>query len=539
MTRKFRIATIGAGTVVLVGLVLPRLINVNNFRPKLETELSTALGRQVKIGELTLSILSGAVSADNISIADDPAFSNSPFITAKSFSAGVNLRPLILSRTLRVTGIKLEEPQITLLRGPNGTWNASTIGKTTATEKQTNEAARSGQESSLSVDKLTVTNGRVVVGHEKLGNKPFVYEKVTIEVTDFSSTAPFAFTMTAKLPGEGNVSLNGTSAPIKLGEIETTAFEATIEARKIDLVASGLVAPSTEIEGVVDVNAVVRAAKQQVKANGTIKAEKLKLAAKGTPMKRSVEVKYDLDYNLKTSVGTVTQGEVGIGKAFSRMTGGYQTPQEQTATLDIKLTGNGMPIDDLEAVLPAVGMALPSGSKLQGGAVSIDLVIAGQLDKLVISGPIRLANAKLAGFDLGSKMSAIPALSGRQTDGKDTSIQNLSATVRMSPEGVQANAINVDIPSLGFVTGAGTVSSSGALNFDMNATLTAGPAVIEKTRSGGQGEGGGVAFSIQGTASDPKFVPDVKSIASSAITRRVASAIPETALAEKVRGRRR
>jgi len=112
--------------MILIGLVLPRLVNVNSFRPKLESEPSAGLGRQVRIGELSLSIFSVPVSADNILIADDAGFSNNPFITAKSFSAGVELKPLIFPRTLHVTGIKLEEPQISLLRGPNGNWNAST-----------------------------------------------------------------------------------------------------------------------------------------------------------------------------------------------------------------------------------------------------------------------------------------------------------------------------------------------------------------------------------------------------------------------------
>ena len=91
------------------------------------------LGRQVKVGNLSLSMLSGSVSADNISIADDPAFSKEPFVTAKSFQAGVEIMPLIFSRTLHVTGITLEEPQITLLRGAGGTWNFSSIGGSSAT----------------------------------------------------------------------------------------------------------------------------------------------------------------------------------------------------------------------------------------------------------------------------------------------------------------------------------------------------------------------------------------------------------------------
>src|SRR6266436_7215597 len=71
---------------------------IYSFRPKLESELSGALGRQVKVGNLSLSLLSGSVTADNISIADDPAFAKTPFVQAKSLKVGVKLIPLIFSK---------------------------------------------------------------------------------------------------------------------------------------------------------------------------------------------------------------------------------------------------------------------------------------------------------------------------------------------------------------------------------------------------------------------------------------------------------
>ena len=184
-----------------------------------------------------------------------------------------------------------------------------------------------------------------------------------------------------------------------------------------------------------------------------------------------------------------------------------------------------MPVDELEAALPAVGVVLPSGSKLQGGSVSADLTIVGPTDKPVITGPVRLSNSKLAGFDMGSKLSAISALSGKSTGGKDTTIQNLSADVRVAPEGTQANAINLTIPALGVVTGAGTISPSGALNFKMNANLSGGVGggALQKTGLGGQGSS--VPFSIQGTTSDPKFVPDVGAMAGSAISQAISGKV--------------
>ena len=110
--------------VILVALIaLPFLINVNSFRPKLESELSTALGREVKVGNLSLSILSGSVSAEDLSIADDPAYSKEPFIRAKSLKVGVEVMPLIFSKTLHVTDITLDKPEIVLLRDASGKWN--------------------------------------------------------------------------------------------------------------------------------------------------------------------------------------------------------------------------------------------------------------------------------------------------------------------------------------------------------------------------------------------------------------------------------
>jgi AsmA protein len=119
MKRSLRIGGIALAILILILVALPFLINVNRFRPKVESEASTALGRQVKVGNLSLSILSGSVGADNIAIADDPAFSKSPFVTAKSLKVGVELMPLLFSK-FNVTYITLEQPQITLLKAANG-----------------------------------------------------------------------------------------------------------------------------------------------------------------------------------------------------------------------------------------------------------------------------------------------------------------------------------------------------------------------------------------------------------------------------------
>ena len=50
--------------VILAVVSAPFLINVNQFRPTLESELSAALGREVKLGNLQLKLQRGAIDAD-------------------------------------------------------------------------------------------------------------------------------------------------------------------------------------------------------------------------------------------------------------------------------------------------------------------------------------------------------------------------------------------------------------------------------------------------------------------------------------------
>src|SRR5437588_13010701 len=97
MKRKLRIVGIVIAISLVILVALPSFINVNSFRPRLESELTESLGRQVKLGDLGLSILSGSVSADDLSIAVDPAFSRSSFVLAKSLRLGGDCIPLIMS----------------------------------------------------------------------------------------------------------------------------------------------------------------------------------------------------------------------------------------------------------------------------------------------------------------------------------------------------------------------------------------------------------------------------------------------------------
>ena len=107
MKRALKIIGIILGVLILALIALPFGLNVNTFRPRLESELSSALGRKVTVGTMGLSLFAGSLSADDIAIADDPAFGSDPFVRAKSLKVGVELRPLIFSKVLNITDLTL------------------------------------------------------------------------------------------------------------------------------------------------------------------------------------------------------------------------------------------------------------------------------------------------------------------------------------------------------------------------------------------------------------------------------------------------
>src|SRR5258707_13734528 len=126
--KTFKIILVVVGVLIVLVLVLPFLIPVNQFRPTIEEKASAALGRKVQLGNISLSLLSGSLSAEALSIGDDPKFSSAPFLTAKSLNVGVEMMPLIFSKTLNVTGVTITSPQVTLLHNAAGVWNYSSLG---------------------------------------------------------------------------------------------------------------------------------------------------------------------------------------------------------------------------------------------------------------------------------------------------------------------------------------------------------------------------------------------------------------------------
>lgn len=525
------LVAIGVIIVVLVVIVVavPFFIDANQFRPRIETQLTDALGRQVKIGNLSLKLWRGQLGADNISIADDPAFSHNPFVQAKALDISVEIMPLIFNRAVHVQSLALEQPQVALIRSANGTWNFSSIGQNkgkqpaqkqgaeahSASKKPESSGASSSGGSSgaapeIQIQKLEIANGRILLG--SVGRRPNTYDAVNLTASNVSYDSRFPFSLSANMPGGGKMDVKGQAGPVDRSDASRTPFSAQANITRLDLAASGLVDPGAGIAGVADFKGTVQSDGNHAQAKGAVTASKLCLVKGCHPASQPITVDYASDYDLARQTGTVENTRIVTGKSAVNLAGNYDL-HGASPVLHMKVNAPSIPVQDVQALLPAMGVILPEGASLQSGNGDAHLSADGPVSNLVTTGNVALNNARLAGFSLGSKMAALSVLSGINKAASDTVIQTLSSGVRIAPAGINADNLKLMVAGIGTLTGAGTIASNSAINFKMLLQGGAGSGVGDVLSRVGVGKSAaarGIPFMIQGTTSRPIIVPDVK-----------------------------
>lgn len=665
--------------VLLVVIAIPLFLNADSFRSRIENELTSSLGRKVTLGKLDLSVWSGGLVAQNATLADDPSFSTQPILEAKTVKIDVEMIPLIFSRQVHVTGFAIDTPKINLIRHASGTWNYSTIGAASA---KTPSPSGDGSSSmtGVTVGHITVTNGQLNVSTESAPGAPATakrtYDQLNIEAKDFAFSRQFPFTVSAHLPGDGTVTLNGNAGPINTADASLTPFgaklaikhldpvtagflektsgvsglinaidvEATWNGKQlhvnnlivdtpnltvlrksapktaaapttpdsndmlstmsadhlqikngtlslltegqskpavyqqlnaevtnlspttsapfklsaqvpgggsltadgtagpinyndpedsplnthatlnhIDLASSGLVSAETGIAGVANADLRATSDGKVLNANVSANAEGLRLARNGTPSGKPVNMVMAVTQNMQALTGQISNATVSVGKAAVNIAGTYQTSGPTTA-LNLKVTGDSLSIDEIQAFLPSVGVHLPTGSRLEGGTLTANLTVSGSTANPIISGPIRLNNTNLAGFDLGSKLQAVTALTGAKT-GSVTAIRSLSTNINVNGGNVRTDNLALDVPALGTATGAGTVAASGALNYNVILKLTG---LVGSGKPGSAPGVGGIAGQLMGMIPNSGAAGAVGSIATSTLRNGVPVAIGGT-----------
>ena len=523
MRKSWMKVALGAILVLVVAVAaIPMFVDADTFRPKVQSELSSALGRNITLGHLSLSLMSGSLVASDISIADDPAFSNSPFLEAKSLHIGVELVPLLFHRQVRITNLTIESPNIQLISAENGVWNFSSLGsgaKTTSPESQSSLP-------DLTVGELKIDGGVATLSSKPAHGQPLKLSEIDVSLQQFSFLKSFPFRVSAQMPGDGKVSVEGNAGPIAQKNAADTPFTATLQLKHFDAVAAGVVEPTAGLSGILDFDAQLSSDGNVMTSNGKIEAARLHLAKTGAPAPNPVNVDYAIVHDLDGRTGKVTDIALHTGTVAAHVTGSYRLTPE-AAVLDLRLAAPNLPVDQLEQLLPAVGVVLPSGSALKGGTLTANLAITGPATAVTLAGPVEIDNTKLAGFDLGSRIEGLNPFGAK---GSGTAIQTLRAEVNSSPRGTALANIFGNLPQIGSASGNGMVSPGGGLDFKMAAKFNpdtgAGAVATQATNAIGNLLGGfaplksrvtaiannGIPLTITGTAANPTIRANLKAM---------------------------
>lgn len=523
MKRWTKILLAVVAVIVVVIASLPLFINANTFRSQIETQLSTVLGRPVKLGDLKLKPFSGQIAAKDLTVADDPNFSAAPFLTASELHIGISLRPLIFSRELNIRSFELDSTQIQLIRAANGTWNFSSIAHAIAAAKANATTAGSSSGAvpvalpDIKVALVQIRDARISAFSLPSHGDPTVYDHVNIAVHDFSFASDFPFDLSANLPAGGTVNVSGHAGPINRDDTATTPASAQLTVKGLDPVAAAFLDPNAGVSLIADLELHAASDGQILTTNGTVHMVNLKLRKGAAAAQQPIDLAYSGTHVLKQNSGVIQDASITLGGSAIHVNGTYQPVAEgaQDPLLDLKMAGQGLPIDNLQSLMTAVGVRLPNNAVLKGGTLGLNVAVKGQARDLTITGNVAADNTKMVGFDVGSKIHGIAALSGVKT-GDITNIEKLRATVRITNAGVTVSNIDASIPEMGELNGSGTVSAANQVDFNLTVQVASAKGIGKVgvgllTALNGSNEKGakGVPMRVVGTPDEPVITADV------------------------------
>lgn len=510
-SKGMKVTAVLAAVVLTTLFALPHLVDLDRFRPELESILSSSLGREVHVGHMELSLLSGGARVDEISIADDPAYSSNTFLQAKSLGVGVSLLSLIFSRSLHVTSLSLDQPQLAAIQLPSGEWNFSTLGCAAKSEGDPAKGGVGSSAMSFVLDHLKISNATIEVTSSHAGGQPTALKNIDLDLMNASFDAAMSFVLSARTDA-GKLEIKGEAGPMNRSNPDQTPFHATIMAKKADLAQIASLGSFSGLGGIFNLDGTVTSDGSTIHNEGKASADKLRLVRGAQSARQTVSLQYQTDYVLAKKTGVIRNGVIVAGKNSATLSGSYDA-HGKNVIVHMKIAAKQLPLDSVEGILPALGIVLPGGSKIHGGTVNADLAIDGPVDRVVTSGSAQISNAHLAGFDFGSNLSSLPGMSAAK-GATDLSISTLGTHLRISADGAHLSSFNGVFAGIGGITGDGDVTSDGHLQFKMVAHVAGDGAVrFGLNHVGLKNVPNNVPFQVVGTTSMPVIIPDLSGMA--------------------------
>ena len=504
--RKLAIAIVVIVVLVIAGpLALPYLVNVNQYRGQIQTELQKRLNRPVQLGELSLGVFPIRVEANNVVIGEDPSFrSNVPFAQVAQLDISVKLFPL-LTGNVEVNSLEMKRAKIELIRNAQGVWNFSTVASAPAAPAgapapaQPKQPAKpapapapaASQPSGFTLGELKLTDGQIAVTDYQARQPRAVYDHIDITLKDFAPGQPFSLDLTAHLPGNGAQTLrvSGKGGPMNNADLAATPFKGTLKLDEVSLSGVQKFLNSSALEGT---DAVISGSTDLSNANGKMTGSgSLKLAnavIHGVQVGYPISADFDLTDDLTNDLIQIRKCALKLGSTPLLINGTLNT-HGTTSIADVNVNTSNASIEDAARLAAAFGVAFSPDAKI-AGQLTANVHAQGPTNNLAFNGNVSARNLQMTGKQIAQAVK-VPSMELTMTPQQIQS-NNFTATsgatslaVQMTISQYTSTSPNVDaslrtingkvdellnIAKAYGVSGTEGVSGSGSITLDVHAT---------------------------------------------------------------------
>lgn len=394
-------AIIGA-VVLLLGLgallALPYLIDVNQYRGRVQAALQERLGREISLGEIHLSLLPPGLRVDEVVIGEDRGLQTGrPFARVQQFYVSPRLLPLLGGR-FELRSVELRRPVIELVRTASGEWNFSSLGASEAAATEDSGGGGTG----FALNRLVITDGQLALSDQQDPDAGrAIYENIDVRLDDFAPDEEFDVMVAVTLPGEGAqlLTVNGTGGPIAQDAIATTPFDGTIELEDVSisgvqqfLKAEALEGTDASISGEAD----LRNEAGRLTVEGSLDLADAR--ARGVAIEYPIAAGFNLTHDSSSQVLTIDTGTVRLGDTPLSLTGRVNLAPE-TPELDVRATASDASLAEAARLASAFGVAFGSGTEVDG-TLDADVQARGPATLPALEGRVQLRNVSISGADI-------------------------------------------------------------------------------------------------------------------------------------------
>ncbi len=229
--------------LMILLLVTPFFIDVNNYKPQISEAVEEATGRALQIGNIKASLFPWVgIRLEDVRLANRSGFSDRDFLKVESLNIQVALLPL-LSKEIEIKRFELDAPELFLERNAAGEGNWEDLlasepvsASAPAAERQAANDRSPSPLAALNAESLQLNHGRLIWA-DSMTQSGVELSDVKIEVNDVQVERPVQVNASARV-GTDEIGLTAQVGPLgdlsKL-DIEKLPLQANLQSESFAL----------------------------------------------------------------------------------------------------------------------------------------------------------------------------------------------------------------------------------------------------------------------------------------------------------------